>query len=109
MNTTVNIEYSKLALFVNEHDYNVCDGDKKPYQFIGMMFDVDNNNTADFYVRLQYKDYEHNSYIGIKIWENNHENWSKKKVLNQILNNFAERYCLLSLYYPNINFQLIGF
>ena len=106
---TVRINKRNLNAIVRKHNFHVSGGMFNPYQFIGMDFDTDKNNTATFYESTIVNSNNWTNYPGIKIWNNNHEDWTKSQVLSQIEDDIKMYIDWASQDYPNVNFELIGF
>ena len=74
------IDKRKLNALIRKHNFH----NKYNYQFIGMEFDTDKNNTAKFYESTQVSENSWTNYQGIKLWHNYNENWTKAEVLDRI-------------------------
>ena len=106
---TVKINKRNLNALVRKNNFHVSGGMFKPYQFIGMDFETDKDNIATFYESTIVTSNSWTNYPGIKIWNNNHDDWTKAQVLEDIENEIVRLLDWASQDYPEINFELIGF
>ena len=106
---TVSINKRNLNAIVRNHNFHVSGGMFNPYQFVGMQFDTDKNNIAKFYESTIVNSNSWTNYPGIKIWHNDHRNWTKAQVLAQIESEIKMHLDWASQNYPDVEFKLIGF
>lgn len=105
----VKINMRNLNAIVRKHNFRQSGGQFNTYQFIGMKFETDKNNTAIFYESTLVSKNSWTNFPGIKIWENNQEGWTKEQVLNRIEGDLNMYLDWASQDYSKVEFKLIGF
>lgn len=105
----VRINKRNLNALIRKHNFHSTGGMFTPYQFIGMDFNTDKDNTATFYESTIVSENSWTNYPGIKIWNNYQESWTKAQVLSRIENDIEMCLANYSYDYPEVEFKLIGF
>ena len=108
-NVTVRINKRNLNALVRKESFKFSGGMFIPYAFIAIDIDIEKNNTATWYQSVQVSSNSWTNYPGYKVWNNDNDDWTKVQVIDQIERNIEDVLNDISNYYPNINFELVGF
>ena len=102
---TVTVNWRNISALVRKNNFR----HKYQYQFIGMKFDTDRDNTAKFYESTQVNENSYTNYPGIKIWHNYYENWTKEEVLERITDDIIMHTEWYMEDHDEVEFRMVGF
>jgi hypothetical protein len=108
-NITVKINKRNLNALVRRESFRFSGGMFIPYAFIAVEFDTEKDNTARFYMSVLASSNSWTNYPGIKVWNNNNDDWTKAQVIDLVERNIDDILNDLSNYYPEVNFELVNF